>query len=215
MPGVDLPRLAMNFVILLPAIILHEVAHGYAAFLLGDTTAKDQGRLSLNPLKHIDPWGTILLPLLLLAATGGRAALGYAKPVPVNHWWFKDPQHGMFLVGLAGPGANLVLGVVAGLLLRLRPETISGVVPETIVFVIFTFAYMNLVLLFFNLIPIPPLDGSRVAQRFLRGSALAFYAKIERYGFIIVFALLWLAPWLLDAYMAVTVVPLIRLLVGT
>lgn len=207
--------IAIGFAIALPAIILHEVAHGYVAYLLGDTTAKERGRLSLNPVRHIDPWGTILLPLLLLAVTQGRAVFGYAKPVPVNHYRFRDPQHGMLLVGLAGPGANLLLGIVSGLILRfvgpMLPDTTVG---QLVVEVMFRFAYINFVLMFFNLIPIPPLDGSRVVQRFLRGSALQFWYNLERYGFIILFAVLYLVPSVLDTYLRWTVQPLLRLILG-
>jgi Zn-dependent protease len=114
---VDPVQIAWRFGLLVPAIVIHEVSHGWAAYALGDTTAKDKGRLSLNPIRHIDPWGTILLPLLMVAVLG--FGFGYAKPVPVNPYRFKDYRQGMFLTGIAGPASNLVLAVLSGLLFRI------------------------------------------------------------------------------------------------
>jgi Zn-dependent protease len=194
----------------MPAIIIHEVSHGWAAYFLGDTTAKDQGRLSLNPLRHIDPWGTILLPLLMVATLG--FGFGYAKPVPVNPYRFRDYRMGMFLTGIAGPASNLVMAAASGLLFRVFPENIVGSL-------LYLFALMNLALMFFNLIPIPPLDGSRVLPLFLSDRALETYHALERQGFIILILLLWLLPSVLKIdplgwYFSVTVMPLLRLFTG-
>ncbi len=115
----------LQFLVAVPAIVFHEVAHGYAALYLGDPTAKNEGRLSLNPLKHIDPFGTIILPLLMIVALG--AGFGYAKPVPVNPRYFKDYRKGMFITALAGPATNLALAAVAGLLFRIGLSLVSGV----------------------------------------------------------------------------------------
>ncbi|MDP2401045.1 MAG: site-2 protease family protein [Actinomycetota bacterium] len=180
--------------ILFPAIILHEVAHGYVAYLLGDTTAKDRGRLSLNPIRHVDPFGTFLLPLLLLLGSGGQIAFGYAKPVPVNTWAFKNQRQGMFLVGIAGPATNLVLAFLSGLAFQAVNALGSGTVAGIVAYVFLRFCLLNLVLMFFNLIPLPPLDGSRILPLFLSDRAMVTYDKIERYGFVILIATVWFLP---------------------
>lgn len=205
------------FALVLPAIVLHEVSHGYVAYLLGDTTAKDRGRLSLNPLKHIDPFGTILLPLLMVAIFG--FGFGYAKPVPINPYRFRNYRTGMFLTGIAGPSANLLLAAIAGLAFRLAGG--AAVIDATgaigwIAYALYLFCLMNLTLMFFNLIPLPPLDGSRVLPLFLSDRAMRSYAKWEQYGFMILFAVIFFAPRILgfdpiDAYFNVTVEPLLRL----
>lgn len=212
----ELPRLALTFLLILPAIILHEVAHGYVAYLLGDPTAKMRGRLTLNPISHIDPFGTLLLPVLLLIVSNGTAAFGYAKPVPINPYNFRGNRRGgMLLTGAAGPAMNLALAVVFGLLTRialpLLPNTTAGnIVGE----VLWTFTLLNLVLMFFNLIPVPPLDGSRVVQYFLPQSALRVYEQIERYGFIVIFGVLYFVPGAISGYLGVTAYPLVKLLTG-
>lgn len=208
------------FAVVLPAIVFHEVAHGYVAFLLGDPTAKNQGRLSLNPLKHIDPFGTILLPLLMVAMFG--FGFGYAKPVPVNPAYFKDRRKGMFITGIAGPSANLIMALLSGLVFRVMAagfDSFGGVVYSYVAIGFYMFCSMNLVLMFFNLIPLPPLDGSRVIPLFLTDNGLRIYHQFERYGFLILFGFLFLAPRLLgfdpiDAYFQLTVDPLTRLFTG-
>jgi Zn-dependent protease len=208
---VDLVQIAWRFGLLVPAIVIHEVSHGWAAYALGDTTAKDKGRLSLNPIRHIDPWGTILLPLLMVAILG--FGFGYAKPVPVNPYRFKDYRRGMFLTGIAGPASNLVLALLSGLLFRLiGGEGLLGLA-------LFYFALMNLVLMFFNLIPLPPLDGSRVLPLFLSDRAMETYHSIERYGFLIILVALWVLPSYLGVdplgwYFGATVYPLLGLFTG-
>jgi len=212
--------LALSFLIAVPAIVFHEVAHGVAAYMLGDTTAKDRGRLSLNPLRHIDPFGTVLLPVILIAM--GLPGFGYAKPVPVNPMYFRDRRKGMFLTGIAGPGTNLVLATVAGL--ASRPVFAVAVTTESGVafwawFALYYFANINLVLMFFNLIPLPPLDGSRVLPLFLSDRAMRTYVQWERYGFLILFGVLFLAPRLLGIdplglYLGYTVDPILQLLTG-
>ncbi len=202
--------IALRFGLLVPAIVIHEVAHGWAAFALGDTTAKDRGRLSLNPIRHIDLWGTILLPLLLVAIMG--FGFGYAKPVPINPSRFKDYRQGMFLTGIAGPASNLGLAAVSGIVFRVLGE---GVLAE----IVLLFGLLNLVLMFFNLIPLPPLDGSRVLPLFLSDRGMAIYDQIERYGFVIILAAVWLLPSLLGFnpltwYISRTAIPLMSLLAG-
>jgi Zn-dependent protease len=206
-----------RFALIIPAIVFHEVAHGYAALALGDTTAKEQGRLSLNPLKHIDPFGTVLLPLLLTVTVG--VGFGYAKPVPVNTWRFTgDRRMGMFLTGIAGPLANLTMAAVAGTIVRLTgdPQTVVGFYVS---YALQAFTLVNLVLMFFNLIPLPPLDGSRVLPLFLSDRAMRTYAHWERYGFLILFGVLLIAPRFLgfdplDSYFSVTVYPIFTLFTG-
>ncbi|MHB9003693.1 MAG: site-2 protease family protein [Coriobacteriia bacterium] len=218
----DISNLMMRglmFALLLPAIVFHEVAHGYMAYLLGDTTAKDRGRLTLNPLKHIDPFGTILLPLLMIAIFG--FGFGYAKPVPINPHRFRDYRKGLFLTGIAGPAANLGLALIAALIVRLLEglgmDASAG--GELITVGFYLFAYMNLMLMFFNLIPLPPLDGSRILPLFLSDRAMVTYGKFEQYGFVILFAILWLGPRFLGFdpiawYFSATVEPIMNLLVG-
>jgi Zn-dependent protease len=204
---------AFRFAMILPAIVLHEVSHGYAAYRLGDPTAKNAGRLTLNPLKHIDPFGTLLLPALLLFVSGGRAAFGYAKPVPVNPNYFANYRTGFFLTALAGPTTNLLLAAVSGLAFRLLGG--DGLLALLLLY----FAQMNLVLMFFNLIPIPPLDGSRVIPLFLSDAGMRTYAKVEQYGFGILMIVLWVVPSVLridpiGIYFDYTVYPLMRLFAG-
>ena len=206
----DLTQIAIRFAVLVPAIVIHEVAHGWMAYLLGDSTAKDKGRLSLNPVRHIDPWGTLLLPLIMVAIFG--FAFGYAKPVPINPNRFKNYRQGLFLTGIAGPASNLIMAAIAGMLFRMSD---AGIVS----YVLLMFAFMNLALMFFNLIPLPPLDGSRVLPLFLSDRGMDIYDQVERYGFVILIAALWLLPEFLGFdplgwYMGVTTVPLTELLTG-
>lgn len=205
----------MGLAFIFPAIILHEVAHGYVAYLLGDPTAKRAGRLTLNPIPHIDRWGTIIMPAIMLVLSNGTFAFGYAKPVPINPLYFRDRRQGMLLTGIAGPVTNVLLAVVIGLAVRFTLPIVpySGIASTLLGYAV-TFCYLNLMLAFFNLIPIPPLDGSRVIQRFLPDQIRFQYHRLEQYGFLILFALLYFLPGLLDAYLDVTVMPLLSLIIG-
>ena len=174
-------------VILLFSVILHEVAHGYVAFRLGDPTARFAGRLTLNPIKHMDPLGTVLLPLLLLLS-GSRYLIGWAKPVPVNPHLLRDPKRGMMLVGAAGPLANLALVLLSALALRNLPSA----TPPLLVDILFYCCSINIILALFNLVPIPPLDGSRVVAGILPPQLREPYNRLGRYGFFIILALLYL-----------------------
>ena len=173
--------------ILLFSVILHEVAHGYTALRLGDPTARDAGRLTLNPIRHVDPFGTIILPLLLLLA-GSRFLVGWAKPVPVNPYLLRDPKRGMMLVGAAGPLANIAVVLLSALALRM----LSGVLPPLFIDLLYYSCSINIILALFNLVPVPPLDGSRVVAGILPPKARAAYNGLARYGFFIILALLYL-----------------------
>ena len=171
--------------LLIVAVILHEVSHGLVARRLGDRTAQAAGRLTLNPIPHIDPFGSVLLPALL--AVSGAPVFGWAKPVPVNPRAFARPTEGMAITALAGPVSNLALALIAGRVLM--PAT-SGIAAD----LIWAFGVINVVLAVFNLLPIPPLDGSRMVPLFLSDRGRAAYARVEPYGFLILFALLFIVP---------------------
>ncbi len=201
--------------LLVPSITFHEFMHGYAAYRLGDPTAKNAGRLTLNPLAHIDPFGTVLLPLLMFI--GGGPIFGYAKPVPVNPRHFSDIRMGDLITGVAGPAANLVLAFIgAGLawLAVLAPALpAAGIVYVTGL----ALTQVNLVLMFFNLLPIPPLDGSSIIPVFLPDSALHGWYRMQQYSFVILMVLLWVVPTVtslnpIGAYFDLTVVPAMRAL---
>jgi Zn-dependent protease len=154
---------------LLFAIVIHETAHGWMALRFGDPTAKDAGRLTLNPIYHIDPFGTIIVPLLLFLSNAGFL-FGWAKPVPVNPYYFRDPKREMMWVSLAGPGANMLAAFGCGLILRMLSFVGAGSGSPLfglLVSMVFYGMIINLVLACFNMIPIPPLDGSKVLMRFL------------------------------------------------
>lgn len=202
----------LQFGILFGSIVLHEIAHGYSALMLGDTTARDEGRLSLNPFRHVDRFGTVILPVILLIASGGSFAFGYAKPVPINPYRFKNRKVGMAITGAAGPATNIVLGITFGLAFRfLAPDTALIPVWWDLLFYA---AYINLVLAFFNLIPIPPLDGSRVLQRFLPDGISREYHKLEPYGFLIIMGIAFVFPGILDTYLTWTAQLLLAILIG-
>jgi Zn-dependent protease len=199
------------------AITLHETAHGYAALALGDDTAKRMGRLSLNPLRHIDRMGTIILPGILLIGqllTIHRVAFmfGWAKPVPVSAWKFPNPRRGMMWVAAAGPAANFVLAWLAALALHLvtiGPAGSLGIGGTLLV----NFLLYNLVLGLFNLLPIPPLDGGRIVVGLLPLPLAAGWARLERAGILIVILVVFLLPPLLREF-GIVFDPVGRLLNG-
>lgn len=179
--------------ILLLSIIIHEVSHGMIADFLGDPTAKRAGRLTLNPLKHLDPIGSILVPLVLLFMmkfTGGGIIFGWAKPVPISPRNFRDQKYGSAKVSLAGPASNLLIALIFGLALRFIP-----VLSELSLGVMFSFiVYINILLAIFNLLPIPPLDGSKILFTFLPSTMRIqrIKAALQQYGmFILVFVLVF------------------------
>ena len=179
-----------------PAIVVHEVAHGFVAWKLGDPTAKSQGRLSLNPLKHVDPFGTVLLPILL--AMAGGPVFGYAKPVPYNPSYFKNIRKGELLTGLAGPFSNLVMGIVGALIVNalVLPHFLPNEVSYWVFLAGYYFVLINFCLMFFNLLPIPPLDGSSIIALFLSNKALRQYYSIQRYALPVLLILLIAVPYI-------------------
>jgi len=175
---------------LLFAITLHEVAHGWIARQLGDPTAMMLGRLTVNPIKHIDPIGTVVVPLLLLLSSG--FVFGWAKPVPVTWENLKNPKRDMALVAAAGPGANLVMALFWAIVLKLG-HGLAGAIPAYVQPLLLMGQYgifINLVLMVLNLLPVPPLDGSRIVSAFLPGPWAYQYSRLENYGLIILLLLL-------------------------
>lgn len=199
----SLPYLICAVLSFVPAIVFHEACHGFAAYRLGDPTAKRAGRLSFNPLKHVDPFGTVVMPLLLIAMN--MPVFGYAKPVPYNPAYFKDPRKGDLIVGLAGPAANLALAVVAAIiawaLYLIVPVAQLAMQNELFYYFYFMFlplfALINLYLMFFNLLPIPPLDGSSIFAFFLPAKYLPQYYKVQQYAMPVFIIVILVLPYLL------------------
>ena len=186
--GVITPERLIFIGFLAVSIILHEVSHGWAALGFGDETAKEAGRLTLNPLAHIDPFGTLILPAILIFTTG--VGFGYAKPVPVNPRRMRDPRNHSLLVALAGPATNLLLVGVATVAIRMRDASTSTFVLD----LLFGFGLLNVALAVFNLIPIPPLDGSAVIERVLPRQWWPGYIRLRQYSMLILLALVFLLP---------------------
>jgi len=177
-----------QLVILFFSIIFHEVAHGWVALWRGDTTARDYGRLTFNPIPHIDPIGSVLLPVFLFL-TRSPILFGWAKPVPVNPWRLRQAKKDLALVSASGPVSNLLLAVVFSVLFRVVLATDgAGLLAKLMVYGV----VINLVLAFFNLLPVPPLDGSKIVLHFLPDAMAEKYIRLERFGFIIIFLLLML-----------------------
>jgi Zn-dependent protease len=198
-------QLALAVIPAILAITLHEAAHGYAALALGDDTARLAGRLSLNPLRHVDRVGTILLPGFLLVTQllvpPHRVffMFGWAKPVPVSAWKFRDPRRGMALVAVAGPAMNFFLAWMAALLLRWVDMRANGGTGYIVVQLLLYFMLTNLVLGLFNLLPIPPLDGGRIVVGLLPLELARRWARLERFGIVVVIALI-LLPHLVSGF---------------
>jgi Zn-dependent protease len=191
-------NLALAVIPVVLAITLHEAAHGYAALALGDTTARDAGRLSLNPLKHIDRVGTIILPgfllisQLLLPPHKIFFMFGWAKPVPVGAWKFRDPRRGMAIVATAGPLMNFFLAWLAALIIPMAddPSGMQAIVQQFLIY----FMLSNIVLGLFNLLPIPPLDGGRIAVGLLPLGLARIWARLEKAGIVIVLLVVFILP---------------------
>lgn len=178
----------LSLVILIFSAILHEVAHGYVADRLGDPTARLMGRLTLNPQKHIDPFYSILLPLILILSNS-PVVFGAAKPVPVDPFNLKEGRRDVALVSLAGPLTNICLAILASLLIRLLNLQVS-LITFTLLPLLYSIVKMNLILAIFNLLPIPPLDGSKVFSLLLSEKDANTYLSLSSIGFFILFFLL-------------------------
>lgn len=198
---ISIPYIICSVLSFVPAIVCHEAMHGFAAYKLGDPTAKRAGRLSFNPLKHVDPFGTVIMPLLLMAMN--MPIFGYAKPVPYNPAYFKDPRKGDLIVGLAGPAANLVLAILAAVVAWVLYVPAQTLTTQNDFFLYFylmflpMFALINLYLMFFNLLPIPPLDGSSIIAFFLPRKYLPAYYRVQRYALPVFMIVVILLPYLL------------------
>lgn len=180
-----LSKFLASFALLLIAMSVHEFAHGWTADKFGDPTAKYSGRLTLNPLAHIDIIWTILIPLMLFVSTSGRFIFGSAKPVPINYWALRNPRRDIIWVGASGPLANFIFAIL------LRFSLIAVPAESLIAQVIVSLILINILLGVFNLIPIPPLDGSRIVMGLLPERLAQAYAMLEPFGFIILFIGIW------------------------
>ena len=214
----DFNQIVNMAVALLLAVILHEIAHGWAAYKLGDDTAKQAGRLTLNPIRHLDPVGSFLLPLAL-KLSGSPFILGYAKPVPVNFARLQARRGAVLMVASAGVTANLALTSAAGVLFhlilrsqRLWLDTLAAPFVLDLFQVASYSIVINLVLAVFNLLPIPPLDGSRILAQFLPSRLRIYYASVQRFGLLIV--LLLLLTGALGRIISFIVFPLVDLIAG-
>lgn len=206
----SLTILLYELIILMFTIMVHEVSHGTMAYFLGDSTAKDAGRLTLNPAKHFELWGSFVLPLLLFFVSAGRLMFGWAKPVPFNPLNLKKPKRDTGLIGLAGPASNFLVALVFGIFIRLivhfQVISLARVIPFFDLIV-----QINLMLGVFNLVPIPPLDGSKILFSLLPRSAGRFILFLEQYGMIFLFAFIffgfqyltpiisWLRLWIIGS----------------
>ncbi len=184
---------------LVVAIILHEISHGVVALWFGDDTAKRAGRLTLNPISHVDPFGSLILPAM--GALAGFPVFGYAKPVPVNPAKLRNPRRDIVFVSLAGPACNFLLMAVAAIITRALlqnggslPTTVDSSASSVLIEITFFFALINMLLGLFNLLPIPPLDGSALVERLLPDHWLPTWYRVRPYGLLILFVLLFTIP---------------------
>lgn len=203
-------QFSFQIVILIFSVVIHEVSHGYAALMLGDRTAQQDGRLTLNPIKHLDPFGSLLLPAISYMI--GGFIFGWAKPVPYNPYALRNQQWGPAVVGAAGPLANVSLAIIFGLIIRFLPriaDGASGFFILNFMTIAGTIALLNLVLAFFNLIPIPPLDGSKVLFSLLPYEWRGVQMFLEQYGFFLLLIFIfffsqWLFPLVLFSFRLIT-----------
>jgi len=202
--NIDFTRYLIMAPGLLIALVLHEVAHGYVAYMLGDPTAKSQGRLTLNPLRHLDPLGTLAFFFV---------SFGWAKPVPVNARYFRHPRHGMMLTAIAGPMTNFVLAALFSAWFHIMQN--FGVDGHSMLYSVAYFGVLiNLILGAFNLLPIPPLDGSNVVAYFLPPQAAYKYMSLSRYGFMILIGIIMLGNFTSFSLFGKIIMPVVRTLAG-
>ena len=180
----DFQIILFQIIVLFFSVVIHEVSHGVVALMLGDKTAKDAGRLTLNPLKHIDPFGSVLLPVLLLIAQS-PILFAWAKPVPYNPYNLKNPKSGAALIAAAGPLSNIILAVIFGIVLRIFIPFLPLATAGNFLLFINVIILINIVLAVFNLVPIPPLDGSKILFMLLGNRARELQMILQRYGFMI------------------------------
>jgi Zn-dependent protease len=214
----SLNQLVVMIVPLLFSVAIHEVAHGYVALQRGDNTAKLAGRLTLNPIKHLDIFGSLLLPIIL-KLTGSPIIFGYAKPVPVNFSNLRDVRKSTILVAAAGVFANFTLAVVSGIFFQILTRhhsawqtTIFSPIITDLYFMLYYSVIINLILGIFNLIPIPPLDGSKILAMCLPPSFRMQFARLERFGMIIIIFLL--LTNVLDRLLSFFLTPMLNILLG-
>lgn len=203
----DIAFALFYFIAIVPSAIMHEYMHGWVANYLGDPTAKYAGRLSLDPRVHIDPMGTFLLPLILFFVSGGSFLFAYAKPVPYNPYNLKNQKWGPVAVAVAGPLSNFVLAAIFGILMQVMP---LGPMTQFLGIIV----YVNVLLGVFNLIPIPPLDGSKFLFALMPASMNHIKITMERYGMWILFAIIFIFPGVYQGIVAPAMFYLLRLFTG-
>ena len=204
---------------LILAIVFHEVAHGWMALALGDPTAAEQNRLTLNPLRHVDPIGTVVVPGLLALAKA--PVFGWARPVPVDRWRLRNPRSGMMLVAAAGPGINLVMAGVSAVLLGLLLLTYDeAIVPSALARFLtanlMNFITINIFLALFNLLPVPPFDGAHIVEGLLPRKLARAFGRLHKWGLLVMIVLIVVLPWLIPGFDPVGkfVVPPVEWLTG-